>query len=81
LFHRMEFSTLACRSHQLCFLEKYAHDVLHRTFGLQKLAVLLHMNMRIVRRNLPQGPQEPEPPGCQKARSPSMNDSRQISSR
>jgi hypothetical protein len=66
LFHRTEFSTLADRSHQLCFLEKYAHDVLHRTFSLSKLAVLFHMNVRTLRRNLLHGAQEPEPPGRQK---------------
>jgi hypothetical protein len=67
LFRCPAFSTLAYRSHQLCFLEKYAHDVLHRTFGLQKLAVLFHMNVRTVRHNLLRGPQQPDTPGRHKA--------------
>jgi hypothetical protein len=67
LFHRTEFSTVAYRSHQLCFLEKYAQDVFHRTFGLQKLAVVFHMNVCTIRHNLLQGLQEPEPPGRHKA--------------
>jgi hypothetical protein len=63
LFHRKTFSTLAYKSHQFGFLDKYAHDPLHCTFCLQKLAVLFHMNVRTIRRNFLQGPQKSEPLG------------------
>ena len=58
-----EFSDIPFRSHQLCFIQRYASDVLHRTLSTQQLAVLFQMNPSTVRRTLLRGPQRPGPLG------------------
>jgi hypothetical protein len=56
LLTHTEFSNTPFRSHQLCFFQEYARDVLYRTIGTQQLVVLFQMNPTTVRRNLLQGP-------------------------
>jgi hypothetical protein len=52
LLTHTEFSDIPFRSHQLCFFQQYARDVLHRTLGKQQLAVPFQMNPTTVRRTL-----------------------------
>jgi hypothetical protein len=63
LLTHTEFSNIPFRSHQLCFFQEYARDVLHRIIATQQLAVLFQMNLTIVQRNLLQQPQQSGPLG------------------